>query len=49
VKSPGHGQTDVLASDAIGAAMGAHMHSKASSISVGLLPNGVTVGSKKSF
>jgi undecaprenyl-diphosphatase len=49
VKSRGHWQTDVLASYAIGTAIGAHMHSKASSISVGLLPHGLTVGWKKSF
>jgi hypothetical protein len=49
VKSRGRGQTDVLASDALGAAIGAHMRSKASSTSVGRLANGVTVDWKKSF
>jgi hypothetical protein len=49
VKSRGHWRTDVLSSDAIGAAIGAHIHSKASSISVGRLLNGVTVGWKKRF
>lgn len=49
VKSRGHWQTDVLASYAIGTAIGGYMHAQSSSISVGLLPHGLTVGWKKSF
>jgi hypothetical protein len=49
VKSRAHWQTDVLASYAIGTAIGAYMHSRPTSISVGLLPRGITVGWKTSF
>jgi undecaprenyl-diphosphatase len=49
VKSRAHWQSDVLASFAIGTAIGAYAHSRTSSISVGVLPHGLTVGWKKSF
>ncbi len=49
VKVRAHWQSDVLASFAIGTAIGAFAHSRSSAISVGLLPHGLTVGWKKSF
>jgi undecaprenyl-diphosphatase len=49
VKVRAHWQSDVLASFVIGTAIGAYAHSRTSSISVGVLPRGVTVGWKKSF
>ena len=49
VKVQAHWQSDVLASFAIGTAIGAYAHSRTSAISVGILPGGVTVGWKKSF
>jgi undecaprenyl-diphosphatase len=49
VKSQAHWQSDVLASFAIGTAIGAYMHSRSSSFAVGVLPRGVTIGWKKSF
>lgn len=49
VKVRAHWQSDVLAGFALGTAIGAYAHSRTSSISVGLLPRGVTVGWKKSF
>lgn len=49
VKVHGHWQTDVLASLAIGTAIGVYAHDRSSSLSVGLLPRGVTVGWKKNF
>jgi undecaprenyl-diphosphatase len=49
VKSHDHWQSDVLASFAVGTGIGYYVHSRSSSISVGLLPKGVTVGWKKSF
>ena len=49
VKSRAHWQSDVLASFVIGTAIGAYAHSRTSSISVGVLPHGLTVGWKKSF
>jgi undecaprenyl-diphosphatase len=49
VKSHAHWQSDVLASFAIGTGIGYYMHSRSSSISVGALPHGVTVGWEKSF
>ncbi|HEY2190126.1 MAG TPA: hypothetical protein VGH48_16340 [Caldimonas sp.] len=45
----GHWQTDVIASLAIGTALGAYAHSRPSSLSVGLLPRGVTIGWKTRF
>jgi membrane-associated phospholipid phosphatase len=49
VKSHAHWQSDVLASIAIGTGIGYYTHSRSSSLSVGVLPHGVTVGWKKSF
>jgi len=49
VKARSHWQSDVLASFAIGTAIGAYAHSRSSSLSVGVLPRGLTVGWKKSF
>jgi len=49
VKARAHWQSDVLASFVIGTAIGAYAHSRTSSISVGVLPHGLTVGWKKSF
>jgi membrane-associated phospholipid phosphatase len=49
VKSRGHWQTDVLASLAIGTAIGANMHVRPDSIMVGLLPHGFSVGWKTRF
>jgi membrane-associated phospholipid phosphatase len=49
VKARAHWQSDVLASFVIGTAVGAYAHSRTSSISVGVLPHGLTVGWKKSF
>lgn len=49
VKVRAHWQSDVLASFAIGTAIGYYTHSRSSSLTVGVLPGGVTVGWKKSF
>jgi membrane-associated phospholipid phosphatase len=49
VKVQAHWQSDVLASFLIGTAWGAYAHSRTSSISVQVLPHGVSVGWKKSF
>jgi undecaprenyl-diphosphatase len=49
VKAKAHWQSDVLASFAIGTALGAYAHSRSSALSVGVLPRGVTIGWKKSF
>lgn len=49
VKARAHWQSDVLASYAIGTAVGWYAHSRGTAISVGLLPHGVSVGWKKSF
>ena len=49
VKVRAHWQSDVLASYLIGTGIGWYAHSRTSSLSVGLLPHGVTVGWKKSF
>ena len=49
VKVKAHWQSDVLVSFALGTAIGAYTHSRTSSLSVGLLPRGVTIGWKKSF
>jgi undecaprenyl-diphosphatase len=49
VKVRAHWQSDVLASFLIGTAIGYYAHSRSSSISVGVLPHGVTIGWKKSF
>lgn len=49
VKLRAHWQSDVLASFAIGTAIGVYAHSRSSSLTVGVLPRGVTIGWKKSF
>lgn len=49
VKVKAHWQSDVVASLAIGTAIGVWTHSRSSSLSVGVLPRGVTIGWKKSF
>ena len=49
VKVRAHWQTDVLASFALGTAAGYYAHSRSSSISVGLLPGGLTIGWKARF
>jgi len=49
VKVRAHWQSDVLASFLIGTAIGAYAHSRTSSISVGVLPRGLTVGWSKRF
>lgn len=49
VKVRAHWQSDVLASFALGTAVGVYAHSRSSSLTVGLLPRGVTIGWKKSF
>lgn len=49
VKVRAHWQSDVLASLAIGTALGAYAHSRSSSISVAILPRGVSVGWSKRF
>jgi len=49
VKARAHWQSDVLASFVVGTAIGAYAHSRTSSISVGVLPHGLTVGWKKTF
>ena len=49
VKSKAHWQSDVLASFAIGTGIGLYMHSRPTSLSVGLLPRGVSIGWKHNF
>ena len=49
VKVNAHWQTDVLASMAIGTALGVYAHSRPIPISVAVLPHGITVGWRKSF
>ena len=49
VKVRAHWQTDVLASFLIGTGIGYYAHTRSSSITVGVLPRGVTIGWKKSF
>jgi hypothetical protein len=49
VRSRAHWQTDVLASLALGAGIGYYAHSRQTSLSVAILPRGITVGWKKSF
>lgn len=44
VKSHAHWQSDVLASFAIGSGIGYYTHYRQSSLSVGILPRGLTVG-----
>ena len=49
VKVRAHWQSDVLVSYLVGSAIGAYSHSRTSSLSVGMLPHGLTVGWKTSF
>ncbi|MDQ6684766.1 MAG: phosphatase PAP2 family protein [Pseudomonadota bacterium] len=49
VKSQAHWQTDVLASLAIGTAIGYYAHGRDTPISVGILPRGITIGFHKRF
>ncbi|MEP6739728.1 MAG: phosphatase PAP2 family protein [Caldimonas sp.] len=49
VKVRAHWQSDVLASFVIGTAIGVYAHSRSSSLSVGVLPRGVSIGWKKTF
>ncbi len=49
VRSRAHWQSDVLASFAIGTAIGVYAHSRPTSLSVGILPGGFTIGWKKRF
>ena len=49
VKVRAHWQSDVLASFAIGTALGVYAHSRTSPITVGVLPRGMTIGWKTRF
>jgi undecaprenyl-diphosphatase len=49
VKSKGHWPSDVIASMAIGSAIGLYSHNRLLPISVGVLPRGVTIGWKTTF
>jgi membrane-associated phospholipid phosphatase len=49
VKVRGHWQSDVLGSLAIGTGLGIYAHSRPTSMFVGILPGGMTVGWKKKF
>jgi hypothetical protein len=49
VKVRAHWQSDVVASFFIGSAIGAYAHSRASPITVELLPRGITIGWKSTF
>lgn len=49
VKSHAHWQSDVLASFALGTGIGYYAHSRSSSLSIGVLPHGLTIGWKRSF
>jgi len=49
VKAKGHWPSDVLASMAIGTAIGVYSHGRPLPISIGVLPRGVTIGWKTSF
>jgi len=49
VKVRAHWQSDVLASMLIGTAIGAYAHGRSTSLSVALLPRGLTVGWRTSF
>ena len=49
MKVHGHWQTDVLASMAIGTGLGVYAHSRATPISVMVLPHGFAVGWHKAF
>ena len=49
VKVRAHWQSDVLAGFALGTAIGWYAHSRPSSLIVGVLPGGVTIGWRKQF
>lgn len=49
VKVRAHWQSDVLASLVVGSGIGYWAHERQSSLAVGVLPHGITVGWKKSF
>ena len=49
VRSRAHWQSDVLASFAIGTAIGYYAHSRSMSLTVGVLPRGMTIGWSKRF
>lgn len=49
VKVRAHWQTDVLASFALGTGLGVYAHSRAASLSVSVLPRGLSVGWRKQF
>jgi undecaprenyl-diphosphatase len=49
MKVRAHWQSDVLVSFGIGTAIGAYTHARPTSLSVGILPHGVTVGWKTTF
>ena len=49
MKVQAHWQSDVLAAFALGTAVGYYAHGRSSSLTVGLLPGGVTIGWHKKF
>lgn len=49
MKTHGHWQTDVLAGWALGTLVGSYAHSRSKSLTVGILPRGITVGWKTKF
>lgn len=49
VKAQAHWQSDALAAFALGTAVGYYAHGRTSSLSVGVLPGGVTVGWHRQF